>query len=74
MFLQTGDKQYDLVLQNDINTSGYAQWFNFKVKSSSKNTSIKFNIVNLVNIFDNFKYKSTALYQKGMKPLYRCLG
>ena len=39
---------YDLVLQNDINTKGFTQWFNFKVQNKKTNFVAKFNIVNLV--------------------------
>ena len=46
---------------NDINTSGYTQWFYFTVLNKVKNQCVKFNIVNL--------YKNKSLYQKGMKPL-----
>ena len=46
---------------NDINTSGYTQWFYFTVLNKSKNQSVKFNIMNL--------YKNKSLYQNGMKPL-----
>lgn len=37
-----------MILQNDFNTTGYAQWYNFKVKNKLKNTTIKLNIVNMV--------------------------
>lgn len=39
--------EYDLILQNDINTKGNNQWFFFSVKNVPKNTNVKFNIVNL---------------------------
>ena len=47
--------EYNLLLQNDINTNGHTQWFYFKVKSRfEKKTTVKFNIINL--------YKPKSLY------------
>lgn len=31
------DYEYDLILQNDINTKGNTQWFFFSVSSTKKN-------------------------------------
>jgi cytosolic carboxypeptidase protein 2/3 len=41
---------YDLVLQNDLNTRGFTQWYNFKVTNRRNNFVAKFNIVNLVTL------------------------
>ena len=41
---------YDLVLQNDINTPSFTQWYYFTVSNTRKNTAIQFNIVNFVNL------------------------
>jgi hypothetical protein len=49
---------YNLVLQNDTNTNGYSQWFFFRVKNTKKNSTIKFNIINLM--------KGYSLFNKGM--------
>ena len=46
--MKTGENQYDLILQNDLNTCGYTQWFYFVVRNSDKNRTCRFNIVNLV--------------------------
>ena len=43
------ENEYDLILQNDINTKGNTQWFFFSVGNTVKNTVVKFNIVNLVS-------------------------
>ena len=60
--LKVSDKEYNCLLQNDINTNGHTQWFYFKVKGVfKKKTSIKFNLINL--------YKHKSLYQYGMKVL-----
>ena len=60
--LQVSQEEYNLILQNDINTNGHTQWFFFKVKSNfKKKTKIKFNIINL--------YKPKSLYQNGLRIL-----
>ena len=41
------EKNYQLVLQNDTNTTGYLQWFFFRVQNKKK-TKINFNIINLL--------------------------
>ena len=41
--------EYDLVMQSDINTKGYNQWFYFSVKNTIKGRCIKFNIINFVS-------------------------
>jgi cytosolic carboxypeptidase protein 2/3 len=58
------DYSYDLILQNDINTRGYSQWFFFSVSNKVKGETYKFNIVNMVKnnqIFliklDDIRYK-----------------
>lgn len=32
--IKVTDNEYNLLLQNDINTNGHTQWFYFKVKSN----------------------------------------
>lgn len=49
-----------LILQNDINTKGYANWFSFKVYSVSPGP-LKFHLVNLQKIF--------SFFSQGMKPV-----
>lgn len=39
---------YDLIIQNDINTKGYTQWFYFRVTGTQADQTVKFNIVNFV--------------------------
>jgi hypothetical protein len=48
---------YELLVQNDINTTGYGQWFYFAVSGRGAMT---FRIVNL--------YKRKSLYEDGMQP------
>lgn len=59
--------EYNLWLENDLNTKGHTQWYYFKVvyrdiplAPEKKTHKIKFNILNLA--------KTTSLYQEGMKP------
>ena len=59
MALKVSDNEYNLILQNDINTKGNTQWFYFRVTNTVQNMSVKFNIVNFC--------KSGSLYNSGMK-------
>ena len=59
--LKVSDNEYDLVLQNDINTNGHTQWFFFRVGNTRKGAAIKFNILNLA--------KPDSLYNQGMRVL-----
>jgi hypothetical protein len=52
-------QEYNLMMQNDINTYGYTQWFFYKITKILPNQVYKFNIINF--------YKNFSLYQKGMK-------
>lgn len=52
--------EFDLILQNDINTKGNNQWFFFSVKNVPRGTNLKFNIVNIS--------KKSSLFEMGMKP------
>ena len=53
-------KEYHLVLQNDVNTKGYGNWFYFKLSSKSKGKH-RFHIVNIQKNFSYFGY--------GMRPV-----
>ena len=55
-----GELEYDLILQNDINTKGNTQWFYFRLTNPPKKQNIKINIVNL--------RKSDSLFNYGMMP------
>ena len=59
--------EYNLWLENDLNTKGHTQWYYFKViykdiavAPEKKSHKIKFNILNLA--------KTSSLYQDGMMP------
>lgn len=55
------EAEYDLVLQNDINTNGNTQWFFFRIGNTRKGQRVKFNLLNLA--------KPDSLYNYGMKIL-----
>ena len=59
MVSKISDNEYNLLLQNDINTNGYSQWFFFKVSNAIKDSTVRFNILNL--------YKHNSLFNAGMK-------
>lgn len=59
--MKVSDNEYDLVLQNDINTNGHTQWFFFRVGNTRQGHSVKFNILNLA--------KPDSLYNEGMRVL-----
>ena len=47
--IKKNDNEYDLFVQNDINTYGNTQWFFFKVSNTRKGHKVFFNIKNFVN-------------------------
>lgn len=56
--LKVNDNEYDLILQNDINTNGHTQWYFFRVGNTMKGLTVRFNILNLA--------KPDSLYNEGM--------
>ncbi len=58
-------QEYDLILRNDINTSGNIQWYYFAVTTPAAThvypLTVRFNIINL--------QKNDSLYNYGMKPV-----
>lgn len=59
--IKVSDKEYNLILQHDTNTSGNTQWFFFSVSNTTQDLKVKFNILNLG--------KGDSLYNYGMKVL-----
>lgn len=59
--VQVGENEYDLILKYDYGTSNYTQWYYFKVSNTQKDTTYKFNIINLI--------KPESSYNQGMRPL-----
>ena len=51
--------KYQLFLQNDSNTTGYIQWFFFRVSNTRKGQKVNFNIINML--------RPICLYRKGLK-------
>eukprot|EP00826_Nyctotherus_ovalis_P030193 TRINITY_DN2401_c0_g12_i1.p1 TRINITY_DN2401_c0_g12~~TRINITY_DN2401_c0_g12_i1.p1 ORF type:complete len:233 (+),score=29.15 TRINITY_DN2401_c0_g12_i1:170-868(+) len=46
--LKKSEKEYDLYVQNDVNTRGNTQWFFFRVHNTTKGHRVLFNIKNFV--------------------------
>ena len=59
--IKISDNEYDLILQNDINTNGHTQWFFFRIGNTRKGMKVVLNIINLA--------KPDSLYNYGMKVL-----
>lgn len=45
--IKVADNEYDLILQNDINTYGHTQWYFFRVSNTTRGSKVKFNMINL---------------------------
>lgn len=56
---KSSDSEYNLLMQNDINTTGYTQWFYFRVTNTTAKSTVKFNIMNYS--------KPDSLFNYGMK-------
>ena len=50
MALKIHDQEYNLLMQNDVNSQGHNQWFYFRVMNTRAKSSIRFNILNFVYI------------------------
>lgn len=50
------ETEYNLMMQNDINTNGHTQWFYFQVKNTRKNMTVRFNILNFTKMDSLFNY------------------
>ena len=59
--LKLSDNEYNLLLQNDINTNGHTQWFYFRVGNTKKGLTVKFNMLNYS--------KPDSLFNYGMQIL-----
>eukprot|EP00659_Diplonema_papillatum_P014161 gene14161-21700_t len=55
------DTEYDLLLNNDVNSSFFTQWFYFSVQGMVPGVAYKFNIINLE--------KGASLFSEGQQPL-----
>ncbi|RWS27324.1 cytosolic carboxypeptidase 1-like isoform X2 [Leptotrombidium deliense] len=59
--IKTGVSEYTLLLNTDVNTSSFGQWFFFEVTSMKKDVEYTFNIINC--------RKQRSLYREGVRPL-----
>lgn len=63
--IQVCEREYDLILNSDVNCSSHHQWFYFEVSNMEENVPYKFNIINSEKINSQFNF--------GMQPLlYSC--
>jgi len=46
--IKQSESEYNLFMQNDINTQGHTQWFFFKTFNMHSGQRVKFNILNFV--------------------------
>ena len=53
------ENNYQLYLQNDTNTTGYIQWFFFRVSNTKKGNKSTFTIINML--------RPSCVYKKGLK-------
>ena len=61
MAVKVSDTEYNLILQDDVNTNGFTQWFFFRVENTQADLTVKFNLINF--------QKKDSLFNHGMKPL-----
>ncbi|XP_072006964.1 cytosolic carboxypeptidase 1 isoform X2 [Engystomops pustulosus] len=59
--IQIRKHEYDLILNSDINSNHYHQWFYFEVSGMKPGTAYRFNIINCE--------KSNSQFNYGMQPL-----
>ncbi|CAK6950520.1 cytosolic carboxypeptidase 1 [Scomber scombrus] len=59
--LQVRKYEYDLVLNSDINSNHYHQWFYFEVSGMRVGTSYRFNIINCEKSNSQFNYGMQVL-------------
>uniref|UniRef100_A0A5K4EK89 Mername-AA217 hypothetical peptidase (M14 family) n=1 Tax=Schistosoma mansoni TaxID=6183 RepID=A0A5K4EK89_SCHMA len=59
--IQVRQYEYDLILNPDINTTSYIQWFYFRISNMESNISYRFNIINCEKVDSQFN--------AGMQPL-----
>ena len=58
-FRTEDENSYQLYLQNDTNTTGYIQWFFFRVTNTKKGRKVNFNIINML--------RKKCIYSHGLK-------
>ena len=58
---QVGPREYNLVLNCDVNTRGHTQWFLYRIRGMEPGVPYRFNLINLM--------KPDSLFSSGMRPL-----
>lgn len=53
---KVSDQEYNLLMQNDVNTSGHTQWFFFQVRNTRAKNKVRFNILNYSKVDSLFNY------------------
>lgn len=53
---KVSDSNYNLLMQNDINTDGHTQWFYFRVLNTRAGHTVKFNILNFSKLDSLFNF------------------
>ena len=53
---QVGEKEYDLYLMSDVNSTRHNQWFYFQVSNTVENIVYTFNIMNCIKGNSQFNY------------------
>jgi hypothetical protein len=43
------NNEYDIIVNHDINSYGYTNWFNFKIETTAQEDRLKLNIINMVS-------------------------
>jgi hypothetical protein len=56
---KVSESEYNLLMQNDINTQGHTQWFYFRVANTQAGSTVRFTILNYS--------KPDSLFNYGMK-------
>ncbi|XP_028418309.1 cytosolic carboxypeptidase 1-like isoform X2 [Dendronephthya gigantea] len=59
--IQVCEKEYDLILNSDVNCRSHHQWFYFEVGNMEENVPYKFNIINCEKVNSQFNF--------GMQPV-----
>lgn len=59
--IQVFEDEYDLILQPDVNTTTYVQWFYFSIENMRTDVTYRFNILNME--------KPSSTFNEGQRPL-----
>ena len=59
--LQVRPREYDLILNPDVNTNHHHQWFYFQVSNMQAHVNYRFNIVNCEKLNSQFNFGSQSV-------------